>query len=180
MGEEWVLITTNMKLPLLLPCLIFLLILYMVIRLTALQGTYFSSSLQQNTNLLKENNYDKLNYSNQDSSKVMGGEVQITLKQYEPITTRTATVTAYNTVPAQTDSSPCISASGHNICGRDDVTACPRSIAFGTIIEINRKRYYCYDRLSSKYDNRFDISFDKDVQSAKEWGIKTLEVKIYN
>ena len=75
-----------------------------------------------------------------------------------------AHVTGYNTVPAQTDNTPCIAASGANICGRTDVIACPRSIKFGTIIEINGKMYVCEDRLARKYDSRFDISCDKDMR----------------
>jgi len=71
-------------------------------------------------------------------------------------------VTGYNTVPEQTDSTPCIAASGDNICGRTDVVACPRAIPLGTIIEIDGKDYTCLDRLAEKYDNRIDISCDKD------------------
>jgi hypothetical protein len=73
-----------------------------------------------------------------------------------------AKVTGYNTVPAQTDSTPCIAASGANICGRRDVVACPRSISLGTVVEIRGETYVCEDRLAKKYDARFDISCDKD------------------
>ena len=47
-----------------------------------------------------------------------------------------AHVTGFNTVPAQTDSTPCIAASGANICGRHDAVACPQGIKLGTIVEI--------------------------------------------
>jgi hypothetical protein len=73
-----------------------------------------------------------------------------------------AHVTGYNTVPSQTDSQPCIAASGANICGRRDAIACPRVIKLGTIIEIRGKAYICEDRTARKYDQRFDISCDKD------------------
>lgn len=89
-----------------------------------------------------------------------------------------ARVTAYNTVSWQTDASPCISSSGDDICGRNDVAACPRRIPLGSIIRIGDNQYTCLDRLALKYDNRVDISFDKDIQAAKEWGIKTLKVKV--
>lgn len=110
-------------------------------------------------------------------------QVQLTIidntngRQYR---TTIATVTGYNTVEWQTDSTPCISASGHNICGREDVVACSRVIPFGTVIEIYGKRYYCLDRLASKYDNRFDISFDKNVGDARLFGKRITEVKIYD
>ena len=73
-----------------------------------------------------------------------------------------AHVTGYNTVAGQTDSTPCIAASGANICGRRDVVACPRHIRLGTVVEIRGTTYVCEDRLAKKFDDRFDISCDKD------------------
>src|SRR5881392_1285736 len=40
-------------------------------------------------------------------------------------------VTGYNTVPGQTDHTPCIAASGANICGRRDAIACPPLLPSG-------------------------------------------------
>ncbi|HEX6443054.1 MAG TPA: hypothetical protein VF007_12765 [Stellaceae bacterium] len=74
-----------------------------------------------------------------------------------------AYVTGYNTVAGQTDSTPCIAASGANICGRHDAVACPRRIGLGTVIEIRGTTYVCEDRLAKKFDDRFDISCDKDT-----------------
>ena len=89
-----------------------------------------------------------------------------------------ATITAYNTVPEQTWGDPCISASGDNICGKKNVVACPRSIRLGTWVIIDNEYYQCLDRLALKYDNRFDISFDKDIEGAKEFGKQNKEVLI--
>lgn len=75
-----------------------------------------------------------------------------------------AFVTGYNTVAGQTDSTPCIAASGADICGRHDAVACPRQISLGTTVEIRGSTYVCEDRLAKKYDNRFDISCDKDTE----------------
>jgi hypothetical protein len=74
-----------------------------------------------------------------------------------------AYVTGYNTVAGQTDSTPCIAASTANICGRRDAVACPRHISLGTTVEIRGATYVCEDRLAKKFDSRFDISCDKDV-----------------
>lgn len=74
-----------------------------------------------------------------------------------------AYVTGYNTIPGQTDSTPCIAASGANICGRHDAVACPRHINLGTTVEIRGVAYTCEDRLAKKFDTRFDISCDKDA-----------------
>ena len=79
-----------------------------------------------------------------------------------PFYERHAFVTGYNTVAAQTDSTPCIAASGANICGRRDAVACPRSIGLGTLVEIRGAVYVCEDRTARKFDGRFDISCDKD------------------
>lgn len=75
-----------------------------------------------------------------------------------------AYVTGYNTVAGQTDSTPCLAASGANICGRRDAVACPRGISLGTIVEIRGTTYVCEDRLAKKFDTRFDISCDKDTK----------------
>jgi hypothetical protein len=74
-----------------------------------------------------------------------------------------AYVTGYNTVVGQTDDTPCIAASGADICGRRDAVACPRAIGFGTVVEIRGATYTCEDRLAPKFDTRFDISCDKDT-----------------
>lgn len=96
------------------------------------------------------------------------------LKQYDTIK---AYVTGYNTVPEQTDSTPCIAASGENICGRVDVITCPRKYAFYTVFEIDTKLYTCLDRTALKYDDRFDISCDKDINCpARVTGYKLIKI----
>jgi hypothetical protein len=86
-------------------------------------------------------------------------------------------VTGYNTFARQTDDSPCISASGANICGRRDAIACPRFLKLGTMVEVNGRRYVCEDRTAPKYDHRFDISCDKDPRCPfKVTGRKSVKV----
>src|SRR5258708_3112254 len=88
-----------------------------------------------------------------------------------------AYVTGYNTTPGQTDNTPCIAASGLNICGRTDAVACPRSISLGTVLQIRGTLYVCEDRLAKKYDARFDISCDKDANCpGKVTGWVTIRV----
>jgi hypothetical protein len=84
-------------------------------------------------------------------------------KSPNPFRDVNAYVTGYNTTPGQTDDTPCIAASGANICGRTDAVACPRRIGFGTILQIRGMLYICEDRLAKKYDSRFDISCDKNT-----------------
>jgi len=73
-----------------------------------------------------------------------------------------AFVTGYNTIPGQTDSTPCIAARRRYLrpAGRRRV---PRRIGLGTIVEIRGTTYVCEDRLAKKFDSRFDISCDKDI-----------------
>ena len=71
-------------------------------------------------------------------------------------------VTGYNTVPRQTDYTPCIAASGANICGRRDTVACPPFLPLGAVVEIKGKKYVCEDRIGWKYQARFDVNCDKD------------------
>jgi hypothetical protein len=89
-----------------------------------------------------------------------------------------AFVTGYNTVIAQTDDTPCIAASGANICGRRDAVACPRDIDLGTVVEIRGTTYVCEDRTARKYNARFDISCDKNASCPSDVAGWTT-VKIY-
>ena len=73
-----------------------------------------------------------------------------------------AYVTGYNTVRGQTDDTPCIAASGANICGRRNTVACPRLFDLGTVVEINGKKYVCEDRMAPRFRGGFDINCDKD------------------
>jgi hypothetical protein len=88
-----------------------------------------------------------------------------------------AKVTGYNTLKGQTDSTPCISASGDNICGRTDVVACPRHLPLGTKVKIENKMYVCLDRMNKRFNDRFDISCDKDTLCPpRVTGVKKVEI----
>lgn len=96
------------------------------------------------------------------------------------VRTITTKVTGYNTVPEQTDDTPCIASSGKNICGRRDVAACPREIKSGMLIEIDGNQYKCLDVLAEKFDSRFDISCDKDMECPfKITGTKKVNIIKY-
>lgn len=88
-----------------------------------------------------------------------------------------ASISAYNSVPEQTDNTPCLGAGGH-ICGRDDVVA-NNCLPIGTIVQIDGKIYEVYDRMNSRYGcEYFDIYMGMDVEGAKEFGIQYKEVII--
>lgn len=90
-----------------------------------------------------------------------------------------AWTTAYNSVLSQTDSTPCVGAGGY-ICEMTNVVACPRWIPLKTWISIDGEYYKCLDRLNIKYDDRFDIFFDKDLEGAINYGKQYKEIVIYN
>lgn len=87
------------------------------------------------------------------------------------------TITAYTLTIEQTDDTPCISASGLDVCKTDKlICACPREYEFRTKFLIDGQVYHCEDRLSEKYDYRFDILMN-DYDEALEWGKQILLVK---
>jgi 3D (Asp-Asp-Asp) domain-containing protein len=86
-----------------------------------------------------------------------------------------ATITAYSSEPEQTDDTPFVTASGKRV--RKGIAACPRDIPFGTEIEIDGEVYICEDRMSQKYDGRFDV-WMKTEEEAWEFGRQLKEVKI--
>ena len=85
-------------------------------------------------------------------------------------------VSAYNTIPSQTDARPCESASGDYICGRTDVAACPPDIPFYAWVVIAGRQYECLDRTKDQAPNHYDLSFDKDLEGAINFGIQKLKV----
>lgn len=116
-------------------------------------------------------------------------------------TIENARVTAYTTRPEE--GTNCISASGKNLCKRHDdgenIIACPSKYPFGTIVEIpfevmwcydecqkgiEYREYICYDRmaLGLQEKNWFDIYMGRgedEVIEAGLWGVRTLDIKIY-
>lgn len=91
----------------------------------------------------------------------------------------TVHVTGYNLVEGQTDATPCIGASGKDLCGEQGhfTVACPRKYPLGTVFEIDGFYYTCEDRLAKKYDDRIDINCKLDKECTKRvTGIKEVAV----
>ena len=157
-------------------------------------------------------------YINSSDSSPDGGIVEDTVQNDDPedsvlavdetFNEVLATITAYTSSVEETDNTPCLSASGVDLChniadsmekygydvfSADGVIACPKKYPFGTIVGIPKKldgglsyydEYICLDRMNSRYDGeeRFDIYFGgpENRQKALNWGIRTLNIKIYN
>lgn len=120
---------------------------------------------------------DKLNKIQSDIKKEKEAEIKKAKKDEENIKIVKAYVTAFNTTVSQTDGNPCQAKFGY-ICGRDDVVACPRNIPPNTKVKILGKEYECMDWTALKYNGRFDISFDKDISEAIQFGKKYLSITI--
>ena len=100
-----------------------------------------------------------------------------------PVKTLTVTVTAYNSVPAQTDGSPCIAADGSDICklyAKGDYS-CASALPFGTKINVPGFGVCTVrDRLAPKYYYRVDIHMGGAdcIPKARAWGKKKLTVTV--
>ena len=92
-------------------------------------------------------------------------------------------VTAFNSVPSQTDSSPCVAASGVDICEMHEhgIVACASNeFAFGTRLFIETVgECVVVDRMHPRFPNRVDVHFGNSPEStnqARAFGVRTLEV----
>lgn len=93
------------------------------------------------------------------------------------------TVTAYNAGdPAQCDSTPCIGASGKDICkilASGGKVAAANFVPLGSKLRINGEVYTVEDRMNKRYPNRVDIAMRLDEKErAIKFGTQTLEVEI--
>lgn len=94
-------------------------------------------------------------------------------------------VTAYNSRASQTDGSPCITASGLDVCERniEDIVATNfQNLSFGTKVRLPElfgdKIFTIEDRMHSRYQKSLDIWL-KDYQDAREFGRKQTVVEIF-
>lgn len=92
-------------------------------------------------------------------------------------------VTAYTSSPEETDDTPCITASGYNLCEHnlENVVAC-NFLPFGTKIIFPdldpEKIYTVVDRMHERFNSRIDI-WKKSAADARKFGVKKLKVEIY-
>lgn len=103
-------------------------------------------------------------------------------KKKEIKTSFPSLITAYNSEVAQCDSSPCITASGYNVCkyGIEDTVAA-NHLRFGTKVKIpeifGEKVFVVRDRMNSKYYNRLDV-WMLSKEKAIQFGAKRAQVQV--
>ena len=110
-----------------------------------------------------------------------GESVQLSLVEgQKPDKVMTAVITAYNSVPGQTDSSPFIAATGKRV---HDSMIAANKLPFGTKVVIRdlfgEKVFIVEDRMNSRYGlGRMDVWMDS-VLDARKFGVQRVEVEIY-
>jgi len=94
-------------------------------------------------------------------------------------------LTAYNSHPNQTDNTPCITASGLNVCERnaEDIIATNfLRLPFGTKVRFPEiygdKIFLVEDRMNSRYNKHADIWL-KDYETARLFGRKLTTIEIF-
>lgn len=91
-------------------------------------------------------------------------------------------VTAYNSEPAQTDDSPCITANGFDLCehGIEDSIAA-NFLPFGAKVRMpeifGEKIFVVRDRMNARHKNKIDV-WMLEKQDAKQFGVKLAKIEI--
>ena len=91
-------------------------------------------------------------------------------------------MTAYNSLSSQTDSTPCITATGFNLCehGIEDSIAA-NFLRFGTKVRIpdlfGDRVFVVRDRMNGRYTNRVDI-WMKSYDNARDFGLKYAKIEV--
>lgn len=112
----------------------------------------------------------------------------LTSQEREPRYKIKVWVTAYNSHPNQTDSTPCITASGLNVCerseqGAEDIIATNlMRLPFGTKVRIPElfgdKIFLVHDRMNARYARTVDV-WMAEYADAKKFGKQYTEIEIF-
>jgi 3D (Asp-Asp-Asp) domain-containing protein len=92
------------------------------------------------------------------------------------------TITAYNSDPAQTDDTPCITANGFDVCEHNqEDTIAANFLKFGTKVRIpelyGERIFVVRDRMNTRYTSRVDI-WMKDKTDARTFGVKVAKIEV--
>jgi 3D (Asp-Asp-Asp) domain-containing protein len=101
----------------------------------------------------------------------------------DPRTTYTIPLTAYTSDPAQTDDTPCITASGLDVCERgiENVVAA-NFLPMGTRVRIPElygdRVFYVEDRMNRRYEYKMDV-WMLDINDARQFGLQFATVEVF-
>ncbi len=102
--------------------------------------------------------------------------------KYRVVSTSQHVITAYNSEAAQTDSSPCITANGFNVCehGVED-TIGANFLKLGTKVRIPElfgdQIFVVRDRMNKRFSNRVDV-WMIEKQDALKFGVKNAKIEV--
>lgn len=102
----------------------------------------------------------------------------------KPVQTLYVETSAYTYREEETDNSPCISASGDNVCeldARGDRSCAANWLPFGTRINVEGFGICTVrDRMHRRFTSRLDLGFgtEASLASARRWGVRTVKVEI--
>ncbi len=164
-----------------------------------------ASPINNKDNIVVNDSLNKSGSINQSAAKVIKNEVQIKtkiasttplankkktaehrekkeIKKQAIIRTSTHIITAYNSEVSQTDSSPCITANGFNVCKhKTEDTIAANFLKFGTKVKIpalfGNRIFIVRDRMNVRYSNRIDV-WMKNKQSALKFGVKIAKIVV--
>lgn len=88
-------------------------------------------------------------------------------------------VTAYTAREEETDDTPCITASGHNICEEELNVVATNELPLLSTVLIDGKLYQVLDRTNKRYTYVYDILMPT-VSEARQWGKQLHEVTLLN
>jgi len=103
-------------------------------------------------------------------------------EEYEIVSSSIYTMTAYNSEEGQTDSTPCITANGFNVCqhGIEDTVAA-NFLPFGTKIRIPElfgdRIFIVRDRMNARYTHRVDM-WMLEKSDALQFGVKRTKIEV--
>lgn len=97
--------------------------------------------------------------------------------------TYTIPITAYTSEVGQTDDTPCITASGLDVCKRDEENVVAANfLPLGTRVRIpelyGSRVFYVEDRMNARYNYKMDI-WMKQKADAKQFGVQYATIEVF-
>lgn len=147
------------------------------------------ASIEQNNAQIKPNLVIKAaNPDNQESHYTAKSEAKMSVflavprREYKVLKTLEIPVTAYNSLPEQTDSTPCHTANGFDLCAhnQEDVIA-TNFLPFGTKVRMPElfgdRIFTVQDRMNARYHYRADI-WMKSRPAAVKFGLVYTKIEV--
>jgi 3D (Asp-Asp-Asp) domain-containing protein len=120
---------------------------------------------------------DSMQNETEDYGRLPVSDDALASRQY------TIPITAYTSDVAQTDDSPCITASGLDVCERNmENVVAANFLPLGTRVKIPElygdRIFYVEDRMNARYNYKMDI-WMKDLEDAKVFGVQHVTIEVF-